>query len=80
MYGYPPDHIVENFQAHVKKIKKLDRYSDLIKAIRFSDRIQSPDDMVQWIKDAIKMSDRQKYTHIFSIAAPSFRNPHDNRR
>ena len=74
MYGYPPDHIVENFQQHVKKIKTLDRYSDLMKAIRFDHEIQSAEDMVRWMKDAITMSDKQTYTRLFSVRSSRYRN------
>ncbi|CAM4814317.1 unnamed protein product [Rotaria magnacalcarata] len=64
LYGYPPTVIVEKFQTRLKAIKAIDRYSVLMQAIRLSDTIKSPDDMIDLIKRSIHVSNQQGYTNI----------------
>ncbi|CAF2631359.1 unnamed protein product [Rotaria sp. Silwood2] len=63
-FGYPPDAVVEKFQQRLKAIKSIDRYSQFVQAIRMSDVIKTPDDMINLITTSIKVSDQQGYTRI----------------
>lgn len=63
-YGLPPSHIVQYFQNEIKKIKNITAYNSLISFINYSDVITSAQDMVDFLKKAINISNAQGYTKI----------------
>lgn len=50
----------------MKLIKALDRYSELVQAIKWQDKLKSPEDMLALIQRSIKISNQQGYTNILS--------------
>jgi hypothetical protein len=69
-FGYPPDSVVEKFQQRLKEIKKLDRYSDFLRAIQLDNVIKSPEDMTRMIQSSIRISNQQGYTRISENTDP----------
>lgn len=61
-YGLPPQPIIDGFQQLIKKIKAIQDYPTLMKAISYSDKITSQNDMINFYKEAIIMSQSQGYT------------------
>jgi len=46
----------------------MDRYSELIQAIKMDTAIKSPEDMINLFKRSVEISNKQRYTKILSAA------------
>ncbi len=63
-FGIPPGPIVTTFQGVIKRIKDIPNYRTLMQAIGYTDVIKGPIVMDNFLRAAISMSYRQRYTRL----------------
>ena len=73
-YGMPPVEVVESFQSVIKKIKSIDNYDTLLKAISYDRVLDSKQKLIYFLNDARNISEYQRYTSLFKRRNENFMN------
>ncbi len=73
-YGMPPENVVQGFQEVIKKIKAIENYDTLLKAISYDRVLNTKQKLIYFLNDARSISEYHGYTSLFKKKNVNFLN------